>query len=142
MGSTTLTSTAGLARRFATVPGDTMSANTRCSSSQTLVVPLGDRLGVPSGPTVATNPSRCSRTTRFLSSVRTAPRSGCLAVTAELPSALAPGVVPREDRLPGDSERLTRPACAAPRGTCGAGHAPAPPARGPGQPPRDREPPP
>src|SRR6266516_3603899 len=94
MGSTTLTSTAGLARRFATVPGDIMSANMRCSSSQTLVVPLGDRLGVPSGLTVATNPSRCSRTTRFMSSVRTAPRSGCLAVTAELPSALAPSPFP------------------------------------------------
>src|SRR5881394_2772846 len=34
------------------------------------VVPLGDRLGVPSGQTVATKPSRCSLTTRFMSSVR------------------------------------------------------------------------
>src|SRR5215470_11211915 len=69
MGSTTLTSTALLARRFSTVPGERMSTKTRCSSSQTAVVPLGDRLGVPSGQTVATNASRCSMTTRFISAV-------------------------------------------------------------------------
>ena len=47
-----------------------MSANTRCSSSHTVVVPFGDRLGRPSGVTVATKPSRCSSTARFMSSER------------------------------------------------------------------------
>ena len=35
-------------------------------SSQTAVVPLGERFGVPSGPTVATYPSRCSSTALHL----------------------------------------------------------------------------
>src|SRR5215213_8742348 len=56
--------------RFAIVPGDLMFANTRWSSSQTAVVPLGERFGVPSGHTVATKPRRCSSTTRFMSAVR------------------------------------------------------------------------
>src|SRR5438093_9526831 len=47
-----------------------MLANTRWSSSQTAVVPLGERFGVPSGQTVATKPRRCSSTTRFMSAVR------------------------------------------------------------------------
>src|SRR5262249_663604 len=36
----------GLWRRFAMVPGEQISANTKCSSSQTAVVPLGEGLGV------------------------------------------------------------------------------------------------
>src|SRR5438876_1112083 len=56
---------------LATVPGEKRSRNTRCWSSQTAVVPFGERLGVPSGQTVATYPSRCSRTTRFMSSSST-----------------------------------------------------------------------
>jgi hypothetical protein len=39
---------------FATVPGEKMSRKTRWSSSHTAVVPFGERLGVPSGQTVAT----------------------------------------------------------------------------------------
>src|SRR6267142_6163936 len=66
IGSTTLISTCGLACRLATVPGDAMSAKKSRSSSHSLVVPFGDRLGRPSGVTVATNPSRCSRTTRCI----------------------------------------------------------------------------
>ena len=71
IGSTTFTSTDGFARRFSTVPGEAMSANTRWSSSQTVVVPFGERFGVPSGQTVATKPRLCSRTSSFISSVRT-----------------------------------------------------------------------
>ena len=41
IGSTTFTSTARFVRRFSTVCGDMRSQKTRCSSSQTLVVPLG-----------------------------------------------------------------------------------------------------
>jgi len=52
------------------MPGDRMLANTRWSSSQTAVVPFGERFGVPSGQTVATKPRRCSSTTRFMSAVR------------------------------------------------------------------------
>jgi hypothetical protein len=69
MGSTTLTSTLGLDARFATVPGDATSANIKCSSSQSVVVPLGERFGRPSGVTVATNPRDCSSTTRCMSGV-------------------------------------------------------------------------
>ena len=61
----------GFSRRLATVPGDRMSANMRWSSSITQTVPLGERLGVPSAQTVATNPRRCCSTTRFMSSVKT-----------------------------------------------------------------------
>jgi hypothetical protein len=50
-------------------PGRAMSAKTKCSSSKTVVVPFGDRFGLPSRVTVATNPRRCSRTTCFMSSV-------------------------------------------------------------------------
>src|SRR3982074_2892876 len=57
---------------LATAPGENRSRKTRCWSSQTAVVPFGDRLGVPSGHTVATYPSLCSRTTRFMSSSSTA----------------------------------------------------------------------
>src|SRR5512134_47361 len=46
-----------------------MSANIRCSSSQTVVVPFGERFGRPSGVTVATKPSDCSRTTRCMSTL-------------------------------------------------------------------------
>jgi hypothetical protein len=53
MGSTTLTSIVGFRRRFSTVPGERMSAKMSRSASQTAVVPLGERLGVPSGQTVA-----------------------------------------------------------------------------------------
>src|SRR5215217_2657637 len=53
MGSTTLTSIVGLWRRFSTVPGERMSAKMSRSAFQTAVVPLGERLGVPSGQTVA-----------------------------------------------------------------------------------------
>src|SRR5215468_2142346 len=94
MGSTTFTSTTLLARRFSTVPGERMSAKTRCSSSQTAVVPLGDRLGVPSGQTVATNPSRCSLITRFLSSVRIRLRCG-VACSSVPPSPHRPALLPR-----------------------------------------------
>lgn len=38
------------------------------ASSHTIVVPFGDRFGVPSGQTVATKPSLCSRTIRRMSS--------------------------------------------------------------------------
>ena len=38
---------------FATVCGEQMSAKNRCSSSQHVVVPLGDRFGDPSWHTVA-----------------------------------------------------------------------------------------
>ena len=55
---------------LATVCGEQMSANHRWSSSHTSVVPFGDRFGVPSAQTVAWKPSRCSRTTRCMSSVR------------------------------------------------------------------------
>jgi hypothetical protein len=41
------------------------------------MVPLGERLGVPSEQTVETNPSRCSPTTRFMSAVSIAVGSGC-----------------------------------------------------------------
>src|SRR5215831_9573663 len=58
----------GLVARFATVPGECRCRNTRCSSSQTAVVPLGERFAVPSGQTVATNPSRCPETIRRMSS--------------------------------------------------------------------------
>src|SRR5215469_1128311 len=51
------------------VPGEQISAKMRCSSSQTAVVPFGERLGVPSGHTEAIKPSRCTLTTRFMSSV-------------------------------------------------------------------------
>ncbi len=47
----------------------TQVQKTRCSSSQTLVVPLGERLDVPSEETVATKPSACSSTTRFMRTV-------------------------------------------------------------------------
>lgn len=43
--------------RLLIVPGERMSAKTRCSSSQIVVVPFGERLGLPSGQTVATKPS-------------------------------------------------------------------------------------
>src|SRR6516225_9635103 len=52
------------------VPGEQISANTKCSSSQAAVVPLGERLGVPSGQTVAMKPNCCSSTMRRMSSVR------------------------------------------------------------------------
>ena len=48
IGSTTLISTCGLARRLATVPGEAMSAKNSRSSSHSLVVPFGDRFGWPS----------------------------------------------------------------------------------------------
>src|SRR5215469_12637131 len=51
------------------VPGEQISANTMCSSSQTVVVPLGERFGVPSSQTEATKPSRCSLRTRCMSAV-------------------------------------------------------------------------
>src|SRR5258705_7170384 len=57
-------------RRFGTVPGERMFAKTRWSSSQTAVVPFGERFGVPSEHTVATKPSLCSSMTRFMSAVR------------------------------------------------------------------------
>src|SRR5712692_5491297 len=69
IGSTTLISVTGLRRRLAMVCEEVISAKTRCSSSQAVVVPFGERLGVPSGHTVAIKPKRCSRTTRFMSSV-------------------------------------------------------------------------
>ena len=46
--------TAGLAARFATVPGERISPNARCSSSTTTKVALGETFGVPSAHTVAT----------------------------------------------------------------------------------------
>ena len=52
------------------VAGEPKLANTRWSSSQTVDVPLGDKLGVPSAHTVAMKPMRCCRTTRFISSVK------------------------------------------------------------------------
>ena len=57
---------------FATVWGELMSAKNRWSSSHTRVVPFGDRFGDPSSHTVAWKPSPCSRTMRFMSSVRIA----------------------------------------------------------------------
>src|SRR4051812_6296950 len=63
---------AGFCFRLAIVLGERISAKIKWSSSHTLVVPFGDKLGLPSGQTVATKPSRCSRTTRFISSVKIA----------------------------------------------------------------------
>src|SRR5438552_2110767 len=60
----------GLWRRLATVPGEWISAKASWSSPQAIVVPLGERLGVPSGHTVATKPSRCSPSIRFIAVVR------------------------------------------------------------------------
>ncbi len=51
------------------VPGEQISANTRCSSSQTVVVPFGESFGVPSSQTEATKPSRCSLRIRCMSAV-------------------------------------------------------------------------
>src|SRR6185312_6395690 len=59
----------GCWRILAIVPGEQISANTMCSSSQTVVVPLGERFGVPSSHTEATKPSRCSLRTRCMSVV-------------------------------------------------------------------------
>ena len=59
-GSITLISMEGLFFRFLIVCGDRISANARVFSSHAMIVPFGDRLGVPSGETVATNPSFCS----------------------------------------------------------------------------------
>src|SRR5262245_5862319 len=58
----------GFVRRLETVPGERMSAKIRCSSSRTHTVPLGERFGVPSGQTVATNPNLCRSTSSFISS--------------------------------------------------------------------------
>src|SRR6516165_4153510 len=52
------------------VPGEQISAKIRWSSSHAVVVPLGDRLGVPSGQTVAIKPSFCRLTNAFISFVR------------------------------------------------------------------------
>src|SRR6185369_302256 len=49
-----------------------MSMKARCSSSSTLSEPLGERLGLPSGVTVATKQSLRCATMRFMSSVSTA----------------------------------------------------------------------
>ena len=70
-------STDGLVARLATVRGEWMCRKARCSSSHTVNVPFGETLAVPSGHTVATNPSDCSRTTRCMSSSsRMGPPSG------------------------------------------------------------------
>src|SRR4030095_10206263 len=61
---------AGFCGRLAIVPGEEMSAKTRWSSSQTVVVPLGERLGVPSGQTVATKPNFCLCTNSLISVVK------------------------------------------------------------------------
>jgi hypothetical protein len=47
-----------------------MSAKTKWSSSQTVVVPFGERFGVPSGQTVAAKPSFCFITNSFISVVK------------------------------------------------------------------------
>src|SRR5258706_15682688 len=70
-----------------------MLAKTRWSSSQTAVVLLDERFGVPSGQTVATKPRRCSSTTRFMSAVRT-----FMALGFRCPACRDPVV--REQRLP------------------------------------------
>jgi hypothetical protein len=49
-----LISVTELWRRLRIVCGERMSAKTMCTSSQTTVVPFGDRFGVPSGQMVAT----------------------------------------------------------------------------------------
>ena len=59
-----------LVRKFSMVPGEPRLANTRWSSSQTVVVPLGERFGEPSALTVAMKPILCCRITRFMSSFR------------------------------------------------------------------------
>src|SRR5262245_55127230 len=46
-----------------------MSPNPILASSSTMKVAFGETLGVPSALTVATKPSRCSRTMRFMSAV-------------------------------------------------------------------------
>ena len=59
------------------VLGEQISANTKCSASQTAVVPLGERLGVPSGQTVTMKLNCCSSNTRRISSV-TMPIERCV----------------------------------------------------------------
>jgi hypothetical protein len=46
--------------RFFIVCGDRIFANASVSLFQAIIVPFGDRFGVPSAETVATNPSFCS----------------------------------------------------------------------------------
>ena len=43
--------------RFSIVCGERMSANAKCDSSITIIVPFGDKFGVLSAETVATYPS-------------------------------------------------------------------------------------
>ena len=56
-GSTILISIAGLHFKFSTVCGECISAKARYDSSNTMIVPLGDRFGVLSADIVATYPS-------------------------------------------------------------------------------------
>ncbi|SVB69046.1 uncharacterized protein METZ01_LOCUS221900 [marine metagenome] len=58
-GSTMLISMEGFFSRFSIVWGERIFAKARVFSSKTLIVPFGDRFGVPFGETVATNPSFC-----------------------------------------------------------------------------------
>src|SRR5947208_2674254 len=59
----------GFVRRFRIVPGERISPNAIVWSSTTKNVPFGETFGVPSGDVVATNPSSCSSTIRFISAV-------------------------------------------------------------------------
>src|SRR5215831_5788421 len=52
-GFATLSSIAGLCRRFSIVPGEARSANPSSPSLNTVIEPFGDRLGVPHGRGVA-----------------------------------------------------------------------------------------
>lgn len=51
------------------MPGERISPNAIVRSSNTMKVPFGETLGVPSGAAVATKPSRCSSMTRLISGV-------------------------------------------------------------------------
>ena len=62
----------GNATSFAQIVADALGispSQVRVQHGDTAVVPFGERLGVPSAQTVATKPSRCSVTMRFMSGV-------------------------------------------------------------------------
>ena len=68
----TLTSTAGLDFRLATVSGERMWANAMLDSPLRIRDPLGETLGRPSGDAVATKPSLTRSMNPAISSVITA----------------------------------------------------------------------
>ncbi len=56
-GSTTFISRFAFFSKFLMVFGDRISANARVFSSQAIMVPFGERLGIPFSETVATYPN-------------------------------------------------------------------------------------